>query len=66
MSSIDTEYFRARALVERQLADYATNPHSADAHRQMAEAYEALVKRFENGPTLSIVPTSSSVAQASS
>ena len=56
MSSIDTEYFRERALVEHQLADYATNQPAGDAHRQMAEAYEALVERFENGPTLALVP----------
>ena len=45
-----------RALVERQLAKFATSQQVADAHTQMADAYDALVARFEQPATLSAAP----------
>ena len=65
MTSIDVEYFRSRALVERHLADFADSENTADARRQMADAYEALVIKFEQQSTLSIVAPIPPFAQAS-
>lgn len=44
MKASDAAYFQLRAERERQLADEATNPAAALAHRTMANAYEARMR----------------------
>lgn len=44
MSRNELEYYRARALAEREAAEAASEPHVAAIHRELAEHYEAIVR----------------------
>ena len=48
--SADEEYFRARAIEERQAAADATKAEVALIHEELARLYEALVERPELRP----------------
>ena len=47
MSAHDEEYFRARAIEERQAAADATKSEVALIHAELARLYEALARRPE-------------------
>ena len=47
MSLDDVEYYRRRALEERQRAAKADNAHVARAYRELAKHYEGLVARAD-------------------
>lgn len=51
MSFEDVEYYRRRALQERELADAAEGPEAAKAHADLAGFYEGLVERAEYLPS---------------
>lgn len=51
MASEDSEYYRTRALDERQRAAAATSPDIARIHVQLAEKYEALMAGCANDAT---------------
>ena len=51
MTGNDIKYFRRRAAAERTLAVTASEPAVAAIHNQLAERYEALVRKAER-PTL--------------
>ena len=44
MSRNDFEYYRARALAEREAAKAAKEPHIATIHLELARLYEAIVR----------------------
>jgi hypothetical protein len=50
MSLNDVEYYRRRALEERQRAAKAETAEAANAHQQLAGLYEGLVARSEMLP----------------
>jgi hypothetical protein len=43
MRTDDRSYFIRRAAEERAAAEIATCPRAAEAHREMAERYDALI-----------------------
>lgn len=47
MSSEDLEYFRERAVVERQLAKAAKSEKVRRIHEELARGYDQLVKQEE-------------------
>lgn len=47
MSLDDVEYYRRRALEERERAASAGNNEAANAHQELARHYEGLVARAE-------------------
>ena len=47
MSLDDIEYYRRRALEERELASKSDSPEAANAHQEMARHYESLLARAE-------------------
>ena len=50
MSLDDVEYYRRRALEERERAASAENSEAANAHQELARHYEGLVARAEMLP----------------
>lgn len=52
MSTNDKDYYRARALEERDRAATAHEPSIAAIHRDLADKYEALAKKRGVQPTL--------------
>lgn len=50
MSQVDVEYYRRRALEERERAAKTDNPEAAHAHQELARHYEGLVARKEMLP----------------
>ena len=54
MSPEEREYYRGRALVERQRAATATSV-AAEIHLELACLYERLVATEDEGPALGIV-----------
>lgn len=48
----DVDYYRARALEERDRAEAASDPTSATIHRDLATKYEALAREADMQPTL--------------
>jgi hypothetical protein len=50
MSLDDVEYYRRRALEERERAARAENAEAANAHQELARHYEGLVARAEMLP----------------
>lgn len=50
MSVNDIEYYRRRALEERERAAKSDNPEAANAHQELARHYEGLVARAEMFP----------------
>jgi hypothetical protein len=50
MSLDDIEYYRRRALEERELAHNSTTPEAASAHAELAGHYEALVAHADMLP----------------
>jgi hypothetical protein len=57
MSNQDAAYYLARAAAERVLSQNATNPAAAQVHANLAERYDRLARRSEDGrPVLHIVP----------
>ena len=52
MSNSDKDYYRVRALEERDRAAAANEPNIAAIHRDLAEKYEALAKDVEVRPML--------------
>jgi hypothetical protein len=58
MPANDTEYYRARAIEERELALQSERQDVAAIHEELARQYQALVDKAELRPTLRIaVPT---------
>ena len=55
MPANDTEYYRARAIEERELALKAERQDVAAIHEELARQYQALVDKAELRPTLRIV-----------
>ena len=55
MSSEDTEYYRARAEVQRTMAKSAPRKNMAEIHEELARQYDALAESPELRPKLSIV-----------
>lgn len=55
MSRNNLEYYRARALAEREAAEASEDPHIAAIHREIAEHYEAIVRL--NGDSESSQPS---------
>ena len=54
MSQGDTEYYRQRAMIERQRAQSAPTPQIALIHEELAELYENFIKAMNspaNDPT---------------
>lgn len=56
MSSYDTEYYRQRAITEREMALRSDRQNVAAIHEELARLYDALVHEPAIRPTLS-VPT---------
>jgi hypothetical protein len=54
MSSYDTEYYRRRAVQERDMALQADRANVAAIHEELARRYQALVDRAELRPSLSL------------
>ena len=54
MPSSDVDYYRRRAITERQLAEDAERADVAAIHEELARQYQALVDRAELRPTLRI------------
>lgn len=54
MSQDDVEYYRARAIEERALAQSSDRENVREIHEELARQYEALVERADLRPTLSI------------
>ena len=54
MASEDLDYYRGRALEERELAEAADRQDVAEIHRELARLYEALVAEPALRPTLRI------------
>jgi hypothetical protein len=50
MSLDDVDYYRRRALEERELAARSENAEAANAHQELARHYEELVARAEMLP----------------
>lgn len=50
MSVDDVEYYRRRALEERERAAKADNAEAANAHQELARHYEGLVGRADMLP----------------
>jgi hypothetical protein len=50
MSLDDVDYYRRRALEERELAAKADNPEAANAHQKLAKHYEGLVAHADMLP----------------
>lgn len=48
----DVEYYRARALTERDAAEAACQPNIAAIHLQLAEHYEALLRSNGSGAAI--------------
>lgn len=46
----DVEYFRRRAIEERERAAKTDNPEAANAHQELARHYEAPVARADMLP----------------
>ena len=42
-----SEYFASRAVAERAMKDFATDPRVAAAHAEMEERYEQLSEEFD-------------------
>ena len=55
MSTGNVEYYRARAIEEREQALAADRKNVADIHLELARLYDALVNEPAIRPTLSIV-----------
>jgi hypothetical protein len=47
MSLDDLEYYRRRALEERERAAKADSPEAANAHQELARHYEGILARAE-------------------
>ena len=56
MSLDDVEYYRRRALEERELAAKSDTPEAANAHQELARHYEGLVARSEMLPLTRAAP----------
>lgn len=54
MPSFDVEYYRQRAVAERELAKDAQRADVAAIHEELARQYEALVNRADLRPTLRV------------
>jgi hypothetical protein len=50
--SSDADYFRARAIEERDCAATASEPNIVGIHLNLAEKYEGLVQEAELQPTI--------------
>ena len=48
----DIEYYRTRAIEERDRAAAASEPSIANIHRDLAIKYEGLAREAESQPTL--------------
>ena len=57
MSPIDVEYYRARAIEERERALAADQQEVAEIHLELARLYDALVNEPAIRPKLSITTT---------
>jgi len=55
MSYSDIEYYRGRALAERELAQSASHTNVALIHQELARQYQALVDHAELRPTLRMI-----------
>ena len=53
----DTEYYRLRAIKERESALQSERQDVAAIHEELARQYQALVERAELRPTMRIVTT---------
>ena len=56
MSSVETNYFAARAAAERALAESSTNPVVAAIHEDMAILYEKLIAIDEAADVSTVTP----------
>ena len=54
MPTNDTEYYRQRAIVERELASKSERADVAAIHAELARQYQALADKAELRPTLRI------------
>lgn len=54
MTSADKEYYRGRAIQEREMALKAERQDVAAIHEELARQYDALVKEPQLRPRLSI------------
>ena len=54
MSVPQTEYYRTRAAVERELARTSPDQHIAAIHLDLAERYDALIAKGEPQPELRV------------
>lgn len=54
MSPEELNYYRERAIIERQRAAESTNLHAIEIHEKLAALYDKLVE-MEATPTLHIV-----------
>jgi hypothetical protein len=50
--TLDADYFRARAIEERDRATKATSQNIADIHGELAMKYEALARQADLHPTM--------------
>ena len=60
----DTEYYRRRAMQERELAMKTERRDIATIHEELARQYQALVDQAEIRPTMRIVTAKSQSASA--
>ena len=54
MSQRDQDYYRARAIEERERANSSDRANVREIHEELARLYEALTDQAELRPTLSI------------
>lgn len=57
MSQDDQDYYRARAIEERERAGSSDSANVREIHDELARLYEALAEQAELRPTLSIRTT---------
>ena len=62
MSSVDTEYYRQRAVDERAMALRSERRDVAAIHEELARQYQALVDTAELRPPLRIITSERQVA----
>lgn len=56
MSPVDLEYYRQRAVTERELARASERANVAEIHDELARQYQALVDHEELRPPPSLAP----------
>ncbi len=63
MSMDDVDYYRRRAIEERERSAKAENPEAAKAHQDLARHYEGIVARAELLPLKRARPANQNDAQ---